>query len=44
MKSGFAKKVIVKSQRQLMYGSNFYESDVILHTYPKGQVITECPF
>ena len=30
MKWGFAKKVIIKSQRQFMYGSNFYESDVIL--------------
>ena len=28
MKSGFAKKVIIKSQRQFMYGSNFYGSDV----------------
>ena len=28
MKRGFAKKVIIKSQRQFMYGSNFYESDV----------------
>ena len=28
MKWGFAKKVIIKSQRQLMYGSNFYELDV----------------
>ena len=29
MKWGFAKKVIIKSQRQFMYGSNFYGSDVI---------------
>ena len=29
MKWGFAKKAIIKSQRQFMYGSNFYESDVI---------------
>ena len=28
MKWGFAKKVIIKSQRQFMYGSNFYGSDV----------------
>ena len=28
IKWGFAKKVIIKSQRQFMYGSNFYESDV----------------
>ena len=28
MKWGFAKKVLLKSQRQFMYGSNFYESDV----------------
>ena len=28
MKWGFAKKVMIKSQRQFMYGSNFYESDV----------------
>ena len=27
MKWGFAKKVITESQRQFMYGSNFYESD-----------------
>ena len=27
MRSGFAKKVLSKSQRQFMYGSNFYESD-----------------
>ena len=27
MKRGFDKKVILKSQRQFMYGSNFYESD-----------------
>ena len=30
MKWGFAEKVIIKSQRQFMYGSNFYESDVTL--------------
>ena len=24
-----AKKVIIKSQRQFMYGSNFYGSDII---------------
>ena len=29
MKLGFAKKVIIKSKRQFMYGSNFYGSDVI---------------
>ena len=29
MKWGFAREVIIKSQRQFMYGSNFYESDVI---------------
>ena len=29
MKLRFAKKVIIKSQRQFMYGSNFYGSDVI---------------
>ena len=29
MKWGFAKKVIIKSQRQFMYSSNFYGSDVI---------------
>ena len=29
MKWGFAKKVIIKSQRQFSYGSNFYESDVM---------------
>ena len=28
LKWGFAKKVIIKSERQFMYGSNFYESDV----------------
>ena len=28
MKWGFATKVMIKSQRQFMYGSNFYESDV----------------
>jgi hypothetical protein len=28
MKWEFAKKVIIKSQRQFMYGSNFYESDI----------------
>ena len=28
MKWGFAKKVLIKSQRQFMYGSNFYETDV----------------
>ena len=28
MKWEFAKKVIIKSQRQFMYGSNFYVSDV----------------
>ena len=28
MKLGFDKKVIIKSQRQFMYGSNFYGSDV----------------
>ena len=28
LKWGFAKKVIIKSQRQFMYGSNFYGSDV----------------
>ena len=28
MKWGFAKKVIIKSQRQFIYGSNFYESGV----------------
>ena len=28
MKWGFAKKAIIKSQRQFMDGSNFYESDV----------------
>ena len=27
MKWGFAKKVIIKSQRQFMYGSNFYGSE-----------------
>ena len=32
MKWGFAKKVIIKSQRQFMYGSNFYGSDVIWWT------------
>ena len=26
---GFAKKVLIMSQRQFRYGSNFYESDVI---------------
>ena len=31
MKLGFAKKVIIKSQRQYMYGSNFYGSDVNWH-------------
>ena len=30
MKWGFAKKVIIKSQRQFMYGSNIYGSDVTL--------------
>ena len=30
MKWGFAKKVIIKSQRQFMYGSNFYGSDVTM--------------
>ena len=30
MKWGCAKKVIIKSQGQFMYVSNFYESDVIL--------------
>ena len=29
MRCGFAKKVIKKSQRQFMYGSNFYGSDVM---------------
>ena len=29
MKWGFAKKIIIKSKRQFMYGSNFYGSDVI---------------
>ena len=33
MKWGFAKRVLLKSQRQFMYGSNFYESDVIRYTY-----------
>ena len=28
MKWGFAKNVIIESQRQFMYGSNFYGSDV----------------
>ena len=28
---GFAKKVIIKSQRQFKYGSNFYESDVVTY-------------
>ena len=29
MKREFAKKVIIKSQRQFMYGLNFHGSDVI---------------
>ena len=28
MKWGFIKKVIIKSKREFMYGSNFYGSDV----------------
>ena len=31
MKWGYAKKVIIKSQRQFLYGSNFYGSDVIMN-------------
>ena len=29
MKRGFAKKVIIKLQRQITYGLNFYESDFV---------------
>ena len=29
---GIAKKVIIKSQRQFMYGSNFFGSDVSIRT------------
>ena len=46
MKWGFAKKVKIKSQRQFIYGSNFYESDVTYMkprwwTFPSiGQLVT----
>ena len=42
MKWGFAKKVIIKSQRQFMYGSNFYVSDVTcLQIEKNGILITD---
>ena len=42
MKWGFAQKVIIKSQRQFMYGSNFYGSDVTSKCYSHFCVSFSC--
>ena len=44
MKWGFAKKVKIKSQRQVMYGSIFYESDVILFSPTSRLVLVQTSF